>query len=268
MSQVRKAVIFAAGLGSRLGSHTKDLPKTLLKVGQLTIFDRIVIGLDKIGVEDMTVVTGYFGSKLCSHTLSFSKSLVSDKVKFNFIENSNLDIGNVYSLWLARSMMTEDFILLNSDVVFHNGILELLVNDNSKTALMIDDSKTLGAEEMKVKVDISHDGRRIIKDITKKMDPGSAYGEYIGITKVSHDDVPTILEKTEKMLSERNFPLYYEDAFRAVSQEHNCFAASSTKGLPWTEIDTIDDMFYARDVILPKLDHAKAPPAGVSRNRI
>jgi choline kinase len=252
LSRPSKAIIFAAGLGSRLGSYTQELPKTLLPLGDLSIFDRMVIGLDRIGVTDIVVVTGYAASKLRSHALSFSSRLVQDRVKFEFIHNDNLDVGNVYSFWLARDKMTEDFILVNSDVVCHYGILELLENIAAgETALLVDDFKTLGSEEMKVTV--NENGA--IKDITKNIDPISAKGEYIGIMKVSPIVAQKALKKAKLLIDGHKYPLYYEDAFRLVAKEEDCLFAFSTNGLPWTEVDTIDDMNYAKNIILPQIQN-------------
>jgi choline kinase len=249
MPNPKRAIIFAAGRGSRLGHYTKDLPKTLLTVGKLTIFDRIVIGLDKVGINDIVVVTGHASERLESHALSHSSKLARNHVKFQFIINDKLDIGNIYSFWLARERMTEDFLLLNSDVVFDQGILDLLTNNEHPTALAIDDRKHLGVEEMKVM--ITNQG--IIKDITKDIEPSVANGEYIGIMKVSSGDATKIIEKVQQLLSEKRSPLYYEDALRLVAKEKDCLFACSTIGLPWTEIDTEDDMNYAQGIILPQL---------------
>src|SRR5687767_4605038 len=101
LSQPKKAIMFAAGFGSRLGAYTRNLPKTLLPIGDLSIFDRMVIGLDKIGISDIAIVTGYAGQRLRSHALSFSTKMVQNRVKFEFIVNDNLDKGNIYSFWLA-----------------------------------------------------------------------------------------------------------------------------------------------------------------------
>ena len=250
MSQLNKAIIFAAGLGSRMGPYTRGLPKTLLTVGNQTIFDRIILGLDNIGIYDIVVVTGYAGSTLQSHALSCSKNLVEHDLNFEFVTNDNLEIGNIYSFWLARDKMNEDFILLNSDVVFDFGTLALLKKNQNPSALLIDDCKPLGIEEMKVKI---KEGQ-VIKEIRKELDPSEADGEYIGIMKVSNDVAAKVRDKIELLLSQHKFPLYYEDAFGLVAKEEDCLFACSTKGLPWTEIDTIDDMNYARNIILPRIE--------------
>ena len=146
--------------------------------------------------------------------------------------------------------MDEDFILFNSDVVFDFGTLALLKKNQNPSALLIDDCKPLGIEEMKVK---TKEGQ-VIKEIRKELDPSEADGEYIGIMKISRDVAAKVTKKAEQLLSQHKYPLYYEDAFDLVAKEEDCFFACSTNGLSWTEIDTIDDMNYARNIILPQIE--------------
>ena len=239
----------AAGRGSRLGSYTEGLPKTLLNIGDLTIFDRIVTGLDRIGIKDINVVIGYAGSRLQEHAGTISKKLIHDHANFEFIVNDHLDIGNIYSFRLAQEKMNTDFILVNSDVVFHHDMLEFLCTNPNDTALLVDDHKTLGSEEMKVIMN----PKGFIKEITKELDPGKGGGEYIGIMKVSPGTAEKVNSKIDLLLSQQNGPLYYEDAFRLVAKEEDCLFACSTKGLPWAEVDTVEDMRKAKDTILPKI---------------
>jgi len=251
-----QAIIFAAGLGSRLGPYTQNIPKTLLNLGSTTIFDMMIVGLEKIGVQNVTVVTGYQASKLRQHATTISLEQVNNKVHFDFIQNDNLDAGNIYSFWLARNKMTKNFFLLNSDVLFDYGILDLLVANPNDSALVIDNHKILGQEEMKVSV--SRGG--VIKSISKQLDPSVAAGEYIGIMKLSSDTAERVLDKVELLLSQKRYPLYYEDAFELVAQESECLWTCSTKGLPWTEIDTMEDLNFARDTVLTKLRSILGPP--------
>src|SRR2546425_1944773 len=251
MSFPDRAIIFAAGKGSRLGPYTGELPKTLLTVGNLTIFDRIIANLDRMDVKDIVVVTGHAGSRLRQHAISQSSKIARNKLQFEFIVNNDLDIGNIYSFWLARSKMLKDFLLFNSDVVFDHRILDLLRNDDNRSTLVIDDSKALGKEEMKVKIEKGG----VIKEITKYCDPSIADGEYIGIMKVSDEVAKKVTSKIEQLLSQRQSPLYYEDAFRLVAKEQDCLFACSTTGLPWAVIDTIYDINYARSIIVPHIEN-------------
>jgi len=248
LPQINRAIIFAAGRGSRLGPYTHEIPKTLLAIGNLTIFDRIVMGLDGIGVRDIVVVTGHAGPRLQSHAV-ISQKLSENRVCFEFIVNSNLDLGNIYSFWLARDRMVEDCIVVNSDVVFHHGILELLRNNPSDTALVIENSKSLGLEQMKVKIN----DKGVVKEIAKELDPQAANGEYIGIMKISRNVAKKVIGKAEDLLSAQKFPLYYEDAFRLLAREEDCLFACSTEGLPWSEVDTEDDMHHTINRILPQI---------------
>jgi len=213
------------------------------------MFDRMIIGLNRIGVRNVTVVIGHLASTLRQHATTKSSELTENNVSFDFIQNDSLDIGNIYSFWLARSRMTDEFILLNSDVVFDYGILDLLLSSPHDSALLIDDRKTLGAEEMKVSVN----NRKFVTDISKQLDPSKAAGEYIGIMKISPDTAHLVLDKVELLLNAKKCPLYYEDAFKLVARENECLWTCSTEGLPWTEIDTEQDLNFAIDTIVPKL---------------
>ena len=54
-----KAIILAAGRGTRISKITNSKPKTLLKIGNLTIIERLIYQLEKNGIEETIVVTGY-----------------------------------------------------------------------------------------------------------------------------------------------------------------------------------------------------------------
>jgi len=249
MVKIDRAIILAAGRGSRLGSFTEGLPKTMLRIGDLTIFDRIVMGLDRIGIKEIVVVIGYAGSRLKTHTTTISQKLIQNRVDFEFIDNDNLAIGNIYSFWRAKGKIDRDFILVNSDVVFHHGVLDLLSASPHGTSLLVDDFKKLGEEEMKVKVNANG----FVKEMTKEIDPSTANGEYIGIMKVSKSVADIVLSKVEMLLAKEEYPLYYEDAFKLVAREQDCLYACSTRALPWAEVDTIEDMHKATNTILPQI---------------
>jgi choline kinase len=248
---VERAIIFAAGKGSRLGPYTKDLPKTLLNVGNMTIFDRSIIGLQQIGVKEIVVVTGYAGSILRKHALTVSSQITGNNLVFRFVENNELDIGNIYSFWLTRHLMDRDFILLNSDVVFDYEILRLLASHKGRSVLVVDDLKQLGEEEMKVRL---NDGA-FIKEISKEIEALKANGEYIGLMKLSSTVANDVAKKVEQLIAQGKYPLYYEDALRLVAREQDSLVACSTNGLPWTEIDTIDDMDHAKRIIIPQIEN-------------
>jgi len=61
---IEKAVILAAGRGTRLGALTANYPKPLLEVGGRPIIVHVLDGMARAGISDVTIVTGHFGQLL------------------------------------------------------------------------------------------------------------------------------------------------------------------------------------------------------------
>lgn len=242
MNSIKRAIIIAAGEGVRLRPYTNSTPKTLLKISSYTIFDRLVNALCNNGIEEIVVVIGHSKIKLLEHIDNITKNIGKD-LEFRFVYNNKLDIGNIYSLWLARDYMDKDFILCNSDVIFHPYILSILKTTN-KISMAIDDMKELTEEDMKVLINKDN----VIKDISKTLEISKADGEYIGLMKVDADLSHLILEKTKLLLDGKRFPLYYEDALRLIANERDDILACKIGGLPWIEIDTKEDLEHAKHI--------------------
>ena len=179
--KMKKAIILAAGLGKRLGSLTKDIPKCLLVVDEKskkTLLDFSLSALLDNGVNEIVIVTGFAEEALKSH---ISKNW-SNKLTVNFVFNDKFaEHNNIYSAYLARDFWDDETVLLNSDIIFHQDILKNLkktIDNEPKSYLIIDDVNKLDAEDMKVKVN----AKREIKEINKKLDCSASLGEYIGIT--------------------------------------------------------------------------------------
>ncbi len=153
-------------------------------------------------------------------------------------------MGNVYSMYMARQIFSEDFILINSDVIFKKQVLEKLIKSSHKNAMLIDDYKNLGEEEMKVYAN-SDD---VIYKIHKSLDPKKSAGEYIGILKISSLIRDKLISALLRQI--KKDPLvYYEDAIQLLFNEGIPFYKISTDGLPCMEIDTPEDLERAKNLI-------------------
>jgi choline kinase len=245
-----KAVVLAAGKNIRLRSVTRN-PKTLLKIGENSLLDRIALACRKYGIPEMVIVVGYSAEAIERHINE--NPLTFGELDIKTIFNSEYDTtNNIYSFWLARKEMNEPFILFNSDVLFHEGILRILLENTAESALAVDDVKVLGIEEMKV---IMND-KGLITDISKEIDPSEAHGEYIGIAKFFDSEVTDrILSKIKFLIDQGRTDVFYEEAFRLLSKETPCIYGVSTKGLPWIEIDTPEDYEKALREILPRIQN-------------
>ena len=59
-----KAMIFAAGLGTRLRPLTNDRPKALVEIGGKTMLERVIMKLAEAGFDDITINIHHFGQKI------------------------------------------------------------------------------------------------------------------------------------------------------------------------------------------------------------
>jgi CDP-L-myo-inositol myo-inositolphosphotransferase len=121
-----KALIIAAGMGTRMNNLTKDRPKALIKLLGLSLIERIILSAKQAGVREFVIVIGYLGEKIKSKLGDGSKY----GVKIRYVYNGELKRGNGISVLKAKEVLKEDFILLMSDHIFEPKILEDLMKEN------------------------------------------------------------------------------------------------------------------------------------------
>ncbi|MFQ5838371.1 MAG: sugar phosphate nucleotidyltransferase [Thermoplasmata archaeon] len=240
-----KALVLAAGRGTRLGDLTKDKPKAVLQVGSRPILDYILHACQSVDVEELVLVVGYREKVLRDHVgegqeWGFEVSYVTNP-KSRVTENA-------YSVFLAREQLQRRrFLLVNADTLFHPGIaVALTERQRSRAILAVDMEKKLGREEMKVIVDGSQ-----VTEISKELEPQRADGEYIGVALVQEPRL--FYESLAEALREQGPQIYYEEAFAQMARSGISPYAESTKGLPWIEVDTPDDLREARTTVAPLL---------------
>lgn len=236
-----KAIILAAGKGTRLDGAVK--PKCLVEVGGLTLLQRQVETLRELGVRDIVVVIGFEGDSIrkhCDNQISFVENL-------DFAQTNSL-----YSLWLAREYLSEGFVVLNSDVLFHPDLLAKLLNSSRDDALLISDqnlqTNPLGDEEMKVKV---KDG--LVVDISKGISPLEADGENVGIVKFGAAGAKVLIRYMNELIARGAKNDWAPRAFLEYARHHPLHALS-TDGLPWIELDFPEDYQRALTGIYPQIE--------------
>ncbi len=122
-----QAIILAAGMGKRLGEHTKDNTKCMVPVNGVRLIDRALDQLSRLNLSRVVIVVGYQGQNL----KDYIGCRYDGKIKIEYVENPIYDkTNNIYSLALAKEQMQEDdTILLESDLIYESGMLEMLVNN-------------------------------------------------------------------------------------------------------------------------------------------
>jgi choline kinase len=237
-----KAIILAAGKGSRLNGTAGDKPKCLVELGGMTLIERQIATLERAGIDDVVVVVGCQADRV--------RAACGDTV--TYVENSRFaETNSLYSLWTARALLYEGFVVLNCDVLFHPALLDDLLATHHDAALLIayrkDGQPSFGDEEMKVKVC----GGRVL-DISKTMDPADADGENLGIVKFGARSAPHLVSILDRIVAEGGLRDWAPRAFREFAQDRPLHALG-TRGLPWTEIDFPEDYQRAVDEILPAI---------------
>lgn len=244
---IMRAIVLAAGKNIRLKSITNS-PKSLLKIGKHCFLDRIVILCKQYAIHQIVIVVGYKAEEVEKH-IKEKPEIFGDILVKTIYNPDYVSKNNIFSFWLAHREMNKPFILFNSDVLFHKGILELLLKNNVPSALMIDDKKALGQEDMKVIMD-----KRLIRDIRKNINPSLASGEYIGLAKfLDQRTVNNILSKCKLLVDLGKTDVFYEETFRLLSIEEPSIYGVSTNGLPWIEVDTPEDYEKAKEEVYPQI---------------
>jgi choline kinase len=243
-----RGVILAAGRGSRLNGAGSDSPKCLVEAGGMTLVERQIRALRRAGIEDITVVVGCQADRVrraCGHGVTY-------------VENPQFaQTNSMYSLWLARPLLSEGFVVLNCDVLFHPALLSDLLTAQHENALLLAyreaDQPLFGDEEMKVKVRC---GR--VTDMSKTMDPAEADGENLGIVKFGADGAAAVVDVMDRLIDAGGVRDWAPRAFAEFAKTHPLHAIG-TRGLPWIEIDFPEDYQRAVRDVLPLIEGDQHP---------
>lgn len=129
-----KALILAAGAGTRLRPLTDDAPKCLVNVSGKPIMRYQLEALDYAGVRDCVIVVGYLGDRVRKY---FGHRF--GNVRITYVANSDYDrTNNLYSLWMARHELDQDMFLLEGDLLFDEGLLTDLDRSVHPDAAVVD----------------------------------------------------------------------------------------------------------------------------------
>ncbi len=127
-----KALILAAGLGSRLRPLTDEVPKALVQVKGHSILEHQINSLVANDINDITLVTGYKHKVLEKFLEQFSD--LNIKLLHN-IQYENC--SSAYSAMLALNDLNEDYIHINCDILFSASLVKKMLNDKRKNILCV-----------------------------------------------------------------------------------------------------------------------------------
>jgi L-glutamine-phosphate cytidylyltransferase len=245
-----KAVILAAGQGTRIRSVHGERPKCLIEVDNSTILDHQLDALAMAGINNVAIVVGYEKEQIINHVTDRKPSNVQ---RIHFIENPAFAItNNIYSLWLALEWLRDDsFIVLNADVIFDAEVLASAIQTNAPVSMIVD--PLWRDETMKV---IIHGDR--IRQMSKKITREQFSGTYIGITIFSKAIQTRFFDKMNMLISAACVNDFFNVAVQELVDEGVNVGYTSTDGLAWAEIDDPTDLSFAQENVFPQLTPAQA----------
>lgn len=116
----RTALLLAAGMGSRLSPLTDSTAKCLVDVSGIPILERLIRALSSYDFKRLVVVVGHESDAIQDYLGNHSGDIQISYVVSPCYRTTN----NIYSLWLARKVIDEPFLLVESDLVFNELLLE------------------------------------------------------------------------------------------------------------------------------------------------
>jgi choline kinase len=239
--KMTKAVLLAAGRGTRLLPLTEAIPKSLLRLKGKPIIEYILDRAVEVGADGIVIVIGHFGDKLKEHVGDNYKG-----VPVEYIFNPIYDKTNsTYSLWLARDVAGEDFVVINADTICSRNVLKYIFDANHEIALAVDDSLKGALPEEAMKVTII-DGR--IRDASKKIPPEKTHGDAIGIYKFKGKGVEELYNELQRVVDENILDQLFTFAVKRLMDRFDVYPVS-TEGLAWIEIDDHKDFKDAEEVV-------------------
>ncbi|MGZ8422595.1 MAG: phosphocholine cytidylyltransferase family protein [Nitrospira sp.] len=238
-----RAVILAAGVGKRLWPVTQHKPKCLIEIGGQTLLSRYLEVLASVQIRDVTIVVGYKQEMIRDAVGTQHRG-----VSISYLVNEEFHRGSISSLWIARSALSDDVVIMDADVLFHREILRRLVASPFTNCLLMDDTVKQTGEECMVVVA----GGRVIALSKKMPERYDVAGEGVGFLKVRRADTAHVIGSLKGYIDQGRWEMEYEDGLLQYFQDVKV-GHEKIGGLPWTEIDFPEDITRAEREILPRL---------------
>ena len=225
-----QGVILAAGQGTRMGNL--EIPKCLLKIDDITLIEYQLTCLKKLGIDDILIVTGYNDQMIKQH--------LGSKVKYAFNKNFE-NTNNLHSLSKAKDFVTNDFICLHADLLFHPDILRKCVEHKSMICLAVE--RNTRDETMRVEID-----QKNILQINKTIPFEDSHGNFIGMVKFHKEIVESLFDNISELIKKNNSNAYFVLAIEKMIKKGHKVEFIETKNLPWIDIDEKNELESAKKI--------------------
>lgn len=239
-----KAVILAAGVGSRLAPLTHDRPKALVEVAGRSFLFRQLDLLAAAGIpgRDVVVVGGYRIDMI-------HRELTRGGYDCTVILNDKFEPwNNFHSLAVAEpAVRGHDILQLDGDTILDGKLLPRVIAAPGAAVLAVDRRADLDPEMMKVEL---YEGSDRVFAISKRLDPRKCAGEYMGVTKLTEAAARAVFVELAKFPDDQLTHEYYEFAFdRLIRRDQVRFDIVDVHDCGVIEIDDLADLARAEALL-------------------
>lgn len=232
-----KAILLAAGRGTRIARNVERIPKSTLPVDGVPLIRRSVELLQNEGIKCI-VCTGFEEEKV--------RKALEGLDDITYCYNPFFDITNsIASIWFARNEMDDDLLVLNADVYFSKEILEQIMSDVRDPVMAIDYSRTVEGDYFFY---TTIDGR--IEKYGKGLPIEQRNCEYVGIAKIGRGFLPRFIRRMEELVSHQKHGVWWENILYSFTdnKEEDIYTID-VGGRFWAEIDYFDDYVRIIDYV-------------------
>jgi choline kinase len=238
------AVILVAGPGRRLAPLTDGTPKCLLPVAGRPILSRLLDALHAVRVRDVTLVAGYRADQVRAAVIRVPRGMT-----VRVIDDPEHGRGSLGALWAARDVLRQPALVVDGDVVIPREALRRLLAAPAPSALLVDGGLQDTGEEIKVYAR----GERVIA-VGEKVVPErwDTVGESVGLFKCGAEAIRALHQTLSDVRREGGGLGEWPDAVHALAAGVYVGTVDAT-GLPWTEIDFVEDLRRAETEVWPRI---------------
>jgi len=230
-----RAIVLAAGTGSRLGEITKVRTKGMVPVKGKRLIDYLFDFFERDFFDEIIVVGGFYYEDLKNHISALNYKNV------RVIENKDFLKGNIFTLLRALKEFSDDsFLVTNVDHIYPRVMFKKMKESMSGITAMCDFDRKLGADDMKVKLYSDNTIERISKQLDV-FDCG-----YIGMTYIDRSKENFYRESVEKTVERVGEKAVVENVLQLIAESKaDAPNICDLSGFGWYEVDTEEDLLNA-----------------------
>lgn len=249
---VKTAVILAAGLGNRIRERTGNSPKGFLTLDDKPMVIHSIEKLLAMGIKKILIGTGY----MCEKYEELAK--IYPQVQCVYNERYG-NTGSMYTLYQLKKAIDEDFLLLESDLIYDKSALRILIEHNKEDVILAS-RLTQSGDEVFIEADETH---HLVNMSKKREDLECIYAELVGLTKLSYATFLKICKKAETHFF-TNLQIDYEMGLVECSKDTGIYV-EKRDDLIWCEVDDENHWLRAVHTVYPLIKAKEGIPKPIER---